>query len=330
MRSLYAMGIMAVCSVPLHAAEIVLSNPTDWNGGYAPGYTGVYDDYYNGSGIIWDIHSGTYTVATSSSSCSLRITGGTLNNNGSLIIQSERNSSAYGIIGENSTLTNFGTVAISTESANKSAYGISGSGAVISNENGASLTIWSSSCGTESVAYGIRGSSGSYATLINCGTMDMDITTESTESPAYGLQYARINNGAGASLNLNVQSKGNGTSLAYGIRYGTLTNSSVVNITAETASSSACGIGDASITNEAEGTLVIQSVSTGSSSSAYGIDLYQKTLTNKGLVNITAESTRSGAWGISATSSSITNEANASLMIQSHGRRLYRRSLHVP
>ncbi len=140
----------------------------------------------------------------------------------------------------------------------------------------------------------------------------VNITATSTNSFAYGVYGSTITNAEGASLTI----QSNGSSNATGMGSVDFVNSGTVDITAQSANGTATGIlYTSSITNEASGKLTIN---------CYGPEadgIQQTSLINRGIVNITAESTTDpDVTGIVCNGNSgITNEAGGTLTISVRG-----------
>ncbi len=261
---------------------------------------------------------------------------------GSLTIQSRGAHNTYGLY--NVSLVNNGAAEIRVESTDDYACGISAS--YITNGTGSFLTIQSNGSyatdgisvysltnrgkieahaqGEESV-YGIL----AHNRITNHGMVD--ITSESSSGAAYGFSSRNgdntITNEAGGTL--KIQSIGNAAYGMTGPGACSLVNCGIIDITAEASSAAARGFSfsGADLTNEASGTMLIQSCGNGATSGIFAQG--ENYLTNRGIVAITAESTTSTMYGIygernyystSGKTCATTNSADASLTIRGRGR----------
>ncbi len=277
---------------------------------------GIYHKYYldNGKYYLCYLYGGTltgggtidFTVVEPAVGAYGAMNTDINNSAGSDLSMRIHSNNSYGISG--GILSNAGTVDITTEGGGST--GIRNT--VITNDASGTLALTSRGTG---LTYGID----QYSTLNNSGSVT--ITAESTNGIAEGVWGASISNAAGGIL--MIQSRG--TNSANGLLYGSLHNSGTVEITAEDtghALSSSSAIQNTTITNKAGGTITVRNSSNTSSDrkdSSYGIYLNEKTLTNSGVMDITAENSGYGMYGIYANASTITNNEGGSMTIRSKG-----------
>jgi hypothetical protein len=204
----------------------------------------------------------------------------------------------YGIesSGNNKTITNSGTITVSTEGVGADAYGIFNSGNTNIITNSGTITV--STRADTAIAYGIF-STGNTNIITNSGT----ITSEAFDAYAYGIESIGTGNTITNSGTITASTIGD-NARAYGIESigagNTITN--LGTITASTIGDSAVllGISSSGINNTITNLGTITASTIGDSAGTYGIFSLgnNNTITNSGTITASTSGASAHAYGI--------------------------------
>ncbi len=296
----------------LSSSELINSGTIDitaTSGGEAYGLQAYSGGFDNEAGASMDI------MASGTKACGIYYYSNSTND-GTVSVRTKASfDDAFGIELRTGELTNRGFMEISAESERMHAFGYYSSLERNSVNNSTDGVMLIRARSVEAYSYGL------YRLKLNNDSL-LDITAVAGDT-AYGIYDGSLINAANGVLRVMTS----GGDYSYGIIHeyrgdATLTNSGLMEITTEATgnasmiASDSIGIKNMHTTNEVEGTMSVCARANGDWMRAYGFS--EGSLTNRGLMDITAQATNSLACGI-IECSSIINEAGATMTVGASG-----------